>query len=108
VRINIIILIYTSHVFGKPVSKIISTITTIFNPTACHPKNRYSTIILQQVRQASELTTAVFVMEAVVPTSQDRKIGEFVIATTKLLYIAHGEVRAGVDLNSTDNRRSPS
>jgi hypothetical protein len=38
-------------------------------------------------------------MEAVVPTSQDRKLGEYVIGTTRLLYIAYGEVKAGVDLS---------
>jgi hypothetical protein len=96
--INLIILILLLT-FWQTGSKIMTTIATIFNPTASPPKIDASTIILQQVQQASELTTAVFVMETVVPTSQDRKIGEFVIATTKLLYIAHGEVRAGVDLH---------
>jgi hypothetical protein len=84
--------------FWQTGNKIISTITSIFNPEAATPKIDIPTVILHQVRQASELTTAIFVMEAVVPTSQDRKIGEFVVATTKLLYIAQGEVRAGVDL----------
>lgn len=56
------------------------------------------TIIVQQVRQASELTTAIVTTETVVPSSSALKIGEFVIAETKLLYIARGEVRAGIDL----------
>jgi hypothetical protein len=55
--------------------------------------------ILQQIRNASELTTAVFTMQAVVPTSQDASLGGFVVGTTKLLYIAQGEVQAGVDLS---------
>lgn len=57
---------------------------------------------LQQIRAASELTTAVFAMEAIVPTQQDRELGGVVLGTTKLLYIAYGEVRAGVNLNQLE------
>lgn len=57
------------------------------------------TIVLQRVQGLSELTTAVLAMESVVPTSRDRTLGEYVIGTTRLLYIAHGEVRAGIDLS---------
>ncbi|MEM9945254.1 MAG: DUF4230 domain-containing protein [Cyanobacteria bacterium P01_D01_bin.36] len=56
------------------------------------------TVVVEQVREVSELTTAVFTMEAVVPTQSDRKLGEVTIGKTNLLYVAHGEVRAGVDL----------
>ncbi|MFM7425393.1 MAG: DUF4230 domain-containing protein [Elainella sp.] len=55
-------------------------------------------LVVQQVRNASELTTAVYSMESVVPTSRERTLGGYVIGKTTLLYIAHGEVRAGVDL----------
>ncbi|NJN49328.1 MAG: DUF4230 domain-containing protein, partial [Alkalinema sp. RL_2_19] len=44
-------------------------------------------------------------MEAVVPTQQNANLGGFVLGTTKLLYVAYGQVRAGVDLSqiqSTD------
>ncbi|MEM6425120.1 MAG: DUF4230 domain-containing protein [Cyanobacteria bacterium P01_H01_bin.119] len=56
-------------------------------------------IVVQQIRGASELTTAVFAMEAVVPSTSDRTLGGYVIGRTNLLYIAYGEVRAGVDLS---------
>lgn len=56
-------------------------------------------VTLQQIRQANELTTAVFTMETVVPTQQARTLGNFTIGKTTLLYIARGEVRAGVDLS---------
>ena len=56
-------------------------------------------MVIQQVREASELTTAVFTMQAVVPTNQDTAIGGWVIGSTKLLYVAQGEVKAGVDLS---------
>jgi hypothetical protein len=77
--------------------KLISAIESFFAPST--PKIDVSRILLTQIRGVSELTTAVFTMEAVVPTSADRKLGEIVVATTKLLYIAQGEVRAGIDLN---------
>ena len=56
------------------------------------------TVVVEQVRNASELTTAIFTMEAVVPTQSDRKLGAYTIGKTNLLYVAHGEVRASIDL----------
>lgn len=63
------------------------------------PQVDVRSIVIKQVQDASELTTAIFSMEAVVPTQQDATVGGVVIGTTKLLYIAAGEVRAGVDLS---------
>lgn len=70
----------------------------MFNVSLGKPEVDVRSIIVSQVRGASELTTAVFNMEAVVPTRQDRKVGDYTLGTTTLLYIAYGEVRAGVDL----------
>ncbi|MEL6602036.1 MAG: DUF4230 domain-containing protein [Cyanobacteria bacterium J06614_10] len=56
------------------------------------------TVVVEQVQEVSELTTAVFTMEAVVPAQSDRKLGEVTIGQTNLLYVAYGEVRAGVNL----------
>jgi hypothetical protein len=73
---------------------------SLFNPPPPPaPKVETRSVVIQQIRQASELTTAVFTMEAVVPTQQDAALGGVVIGTTRLLYIARGEVRAGVDLS---------
>jgi hypothetical protein len=72
-------------------------IEAFFNLEPPAPQVDVSNLILNQVRGVSELTGAVFVMEAVVPTAQERKLGSFVFRT-QLLYIAQGEVRAGVDL----------
>ena len=57
-------------------------------------------VVVQQVRGASELTTAVFTMEAVVPTTSSRTIASYEIGKTTLIYVARGEVRAGVDLSA--------
>lgn len=67
--------------------------------SASSPKVDVQSVVVQQVRDASELTTAVFTMQAVVPTNQDTAIAGWVIGSTKLLYIAQGEVKAGVDLS---------
>ncbi|MGY6530057.1 MAG: DUF4230 domain-containing protein [Cyanobacterium sp.] len=61
-----------------------------------------SRLIIQKIQGVSELTTTVFVMDAVVPTSSSRKIGDWVIGETNLLYLARGEVRAGIDLSKID------
>jgi hypothetical protein len=78
------------------ISSFLSLITTA-QPAA---KVDTRSLVVQQVRGVSELTTAVFTMETVVPTSQERTVGNFVIGKTTLLYIAYGEVRAGIDLVS--------
>lgn len=57
-------------------------------------------VLVQQLRNASELTTAIFAMQTVVPASRDRTFGGYTIGRTTLLYIAYGEVRAGVDLSA--------
>lgn len=59
-----------------------------------------SSVIVQKIQGVSELTTTIFTMDAVVPTSSERKImGEMVIGKTNLLYLARGEVKAGLDLS---------
>lgn len=78
----------------------LGNLRSLFSPKAPEPQVETRSVVIQQIRQASELTTAVFTMEAVVPAQQNAAIGGVVIGTTKLLYIARGEVRAGVDLST--------
>ena len=63
------------------------------------PDTDIATVVVQQIRGVSELTTTIFAMETVVPTSQARQWGNVVLGRTKLLYIGYGEVRAGIDLS---------
>lgn len=79
-------------------SRFFSELNALFVPST--PDVNVHSIVVRQVRDASELTTTVFAMQAVVPTSQDRAVGGLTVGTTKLLYIAYGEVRAGVDLGA--------
>ena len=80
-------------------------ITGIFNHHITSPSIKDPHILIQQIQGLSELTTTVFVMDAIAPTSSQRKLGEWVIGETSLLYIARGEVKAGLDLSkiTTDN-----
>jgi hypothetical protein len=79
-------------------SRFIEGINAVFNAPPPKPEVDVRSLIVSQVRGASELTTAVFTMEAVVPTRQERKVAGYTIGSTTLMYIAYGEVRAGVDL----------
>jgi hypothetical protein len=79
-------------------SGFLNNLRSLFTVTEPPAKVDVRSMVVQQVRGASELTTAVYSMESVVPTSRERTIGGYVIGKTTLLYIAHGEVRAGVDL----------
>ncbi|WP_228015253.1 DUF4230 domain-containing protein [Synechocystis salina] len=67
-------------------------------------KGEISTLVVQQIRAVSELTTTIFAMETVVPTSQERQWGNFTLGRTDLLYIGYGEVRAGIDLAQMNER----
>lgn len=79
-------------------SRFFEGVGAIFNAPQPKPEVDVRTLVVRQVRGASELTTSVFTMESVVPTRQDMKLGNYTVGSTTLLYIAYGEVRAGVDL----------
>jgi hypothetical protein len=80
-------------------NRLVAGVYGFFNAPTPSPQVGASNLIIHQIRNASELTTAVFAMEAVVPTHQNRTFGKLVVAKTSLLYTAYGEVRAGVDLS---------
>lgn len=71
----------------------------LVNPPQPQPKVDVQSLMIQKIRDASELTTAEFTMQAVVPTEQAATFSGFTVGTTKLLYVAQGEVQAGVDLS---------
>ncbi|NJR68370.1 MAG: DUF4230 domain-containing protein [Synechococcales cyanobacterium CRU_2_2] len=76
-----------------------SEVKSVFAAPQPEPQVDVRSTIVQQVRQVSELSTAVFTMEAVVPTRQERTLAGLPVGATTLLYVARGEVRAGVDLS---------
>ena len=70
-----------------------------FQPQVSEPEIGDRALFLSKIQPLSELTTTVYQLETIVPTSEDWVWGkDWKIATTKLLYIAQGEVRAGIDL----------
>ncbi|MBW4654317.1 MAG: DUF4230 domain-containing protein [Kaiparowitsia implicata GSE-PSE-MK54-09C] len=77
----------------------LSELGSFFTLTEAEPTVDIQSLVVKQVREASELTTAVFTMQAIVPAQQDRLFAGYVVGSTRLLYIAQGEVRAGVDLS---------
>lgn len=78
----------------------VNSIRSAFLPAEPVETVDVQTVVVQQIRSASELTTAVFSMEAVVPTSSSRTFANYEIGKTTLVYVAKGEVRAGVDLSA--------
>lgn len=72
----------------------------MFTPKPPEDKVDTRTLVVEQVQGASELTTAIFSMQTVVPTESNRTVGNYVIGQTNLLYMAYGEVRAGIDLSA--------
>jgi Protein of unknown function (DUF4230) len=79
--------------------RFLAKLAGFLTPPKAEPQADVRSVVVKQVQDASELTTAIFTMEAVVPTQQDNSLGGLVIGSTKLLYIAYGQVRAGVDLS---------
>lgn len=88
---------------GARFSQMVEAMVSV--PSTDEPRVEVASVVVEQIRGASELTTAVFAMEAIVPVEQDRRVGNFTVGTTRLLYIAHGEVRAGVDLDKLSSDR---
>lgn len=77
-----------------------SLVENLFNAPPAKPEVSVSTMVVNQIQGVSELTTAVFTVQSIVPTEKDRKVGNLTLGTTRLLYMAQGEVRAGVDLSA--------
>ena len=83
--------------------RLFESINNLFSIEQPEPEVDITSLVVQRIQGASELTTAIFTMEAVVPASQDRKLGNLTLGQTKLLYIAQGEVRAGIDLKEINS-----
>ena len=96
----------------KNINNLFENLSKTFSYKVTKPEIHDPHLIIQQMNAVSELTTSVFVMDTIVPTSSSRKLGNVVLGKTKLLYIARGEVKAGLDLskikpndiNINDNR----
>lgn len=72
---------------------------TILNPPQPTPTVDVRSVVVRQVRGASELTTTIVSESAIIDSRKARTLFGFEVGSTRLLYIAWGEVRAGVDLS---------
>jgi len=100
--INLIVLLIIFGVWQTG-DRALNFVTNIFKPQPVSLKIDNSTLIVKRLQDLQELATTVQTMEKIVPTSAERKLGDIPVATTRLLYIAQGEVRAGVDLGELTN-----
>ncbi|MEO0456437.1 MAG: DUF4230 domain-containing protein [Cyanobacteria bacterium P01_A01_bin.114] len=90
---------FAGYAFWRSGPRFLEGLKLMVTPSPPQETVDVRTVVVQQIEDASELTTAVFSMEVVVPTASDRTFGGYTIGKTNLLYIAYGEVRAGLDLS---------
>ncbi|NJO95393.1 MAG: DUF4230 domain-containing protein [Hyellaceae cyanobacterium CSU_1_1] len=100
--INLLILLFVFSIW-RTGDRALDFVSNLFQISPIESKVDTSTLIVEKIRNIQELSTAVQTIETIVPTSAERKLGDFSLATTRLLYIARGEVRAGVDLSELTN-----
>lgn len=77
-----------------------NSISNLFSRPTTTPVVDVRSLVITQMKNASELTTAIYTVEAVIPVSQQNQpvLGFIPLEDTKLLYIANGRIRAGIDL----------
>ena len=96
--INLMILLVLLSIW-RTGDRALNFMGNLFKLQPVEPKIENSSTIVQQIKDIQELATTKQTMETIVPVSADRKLGDIPVATTRLLYIARGEIKAGVDLN---------
>ena len=96
--ISLIMLVFFVGIWQTS-DRLLNKVESFLHPQPVKPQVDIPTLVVKQIKGVEELTTTVYTMETTVPTSAERKLGDFVLATTQLLYIGHGEVRAGIDLS---------
>ena len=97
---SLLALLAVLFTFHKISDRAFSTVENFLQPQPTKLQVANSALLLKQIQGMQELTTTVYRMETIVPTSAERTLGQdWTIATTKLLYLARGEVKAGIDLS---------
>lgn len=96
--VNLVILLVILGIW-RTGDRTLNLIGNLFKLPPVEPQVETITPIIQRLKNIQELATTIQTMETIVPTSADRKLGDISLATTRLLYIARGEIRAGVDLS---------
>lgn len=94
-----LIILFTLLGIWHTSDRVLNFVGELFKPQPITPQVEVPTLIVSRIKGLQELTTTVQTMETIVPTSAERKLGDISLATTRLLYIARGEIRAGIDLS---------
>ena len=100
--INLMILLLLLSIW-RTGDRAFNFMSNLFKLQPVELKIENSSTIVQQIKDIQELATTKQTMETIVPVSADRRLGDIPVATTRLLYIARGEIKAGVDLNELTN-----
>jgi hypothetical protein len=100
--INLLIVLLLFSIW-RTGDRALNFVSDLFKIYPIEPIVETSIPIVERIRNIQELSTAVQTIETIVPASAERKLGNLSLATTRLLYIARGEVRAGVDLSQLTN-----
>ena len=101
--INLLILLLLFSIW-RTGDRAFNFVTSLFKITPTELNAENAIPLTERIKNIQELSTTVQTMETIVPTSAQRKLGDLPLATTKLLYIARGEIRAGVDLSELTDR----
>lgn len=71
------------------------------SPTVPQPQRKnVADVIVSRLRDLSEVQTQSFTVQAVVQTEQLRRFKRWCTGKSRLLYVASGEVKAGIDLKA--------
>lgn len=87
-----------------------SKLSSIFQINFTEPVEINRQVIVHKIQGINELSTVEMTFETVIPVSQERKIGDLTIGRSKLLYLAYGQVKAGIvlsTLNADDIKIAP-
>lgn len=96
--INLLILLFLFGIW-RTSDRALNFVGNLFKISPIEPQVENAIPIVERIQSIQELSTTVQTMQTIVPTSARRKIGDLPLGTTKLLYVARGEIKAGVDLS---------
>jgi hypothetical protein len=75
-------------------------LSSLFEISFTEPVKLNRKVIVHKIQGINELSTVEMTFETVIPVSQERKLGELTIGKSKLLYLAYGQVQAGIVLSA--------
>lgn len=84
-----------------PILYLAATVSLSLSRTPSAPTSAETeALVVGKLRASNELTTAVLSLQSITEVSSDSKVFNLPIGKTKLLYIGHGEIKAGIDLSA--------